>query len=281
VIALSIGLRNSWDAWTVIPRDRFGARGYSARRWAVEPRRIAATTAFVEHRNPPGRERRGTFSVAGPAGGARRVDDARSSSNVGVAVPRSEYASPSGNYGRRVDPASNDRQGTVAAPGWRERRADDASAAAGGDRRAINRDRGTPGSPGSAQQPAGADHPAYQPQYAPRYQPQYQPQSQTAPQPRSERSYERPQSGYRERQAPDGSPRVTTHEARPRDSGGGESRGSGAAAPSNAPSGGQRDAAPPPAERSSGAPAREPHSRGGGRDGSQGQSGGVAVRRPR
>ena len=53
VAALSVGYRPAWHAWTFVPRDRFGWRGYPVPRYAVEPHRIAPTTAFVVHRQAP------------------------------------------------------------------------------------------------------------------------------------------------------------------------------------------------------------------------------------
>src|SRR5262249_54343839 len=53
VVALSVGYRSAWNAWTIVPRDRFAIGHYSAHRYAVEPYRIASTTPFLVHRTPP------------------------------------------------------------------------------------------------------------------------------------------------------------------------------------------------------------------------------------
>jgi uncharacterized protein DUF6600 len=76
VVALSVGYRSSWNAWTVVPRDRFGVRGYSAHRYAIEPYRLASTTPFVIHRSAPILDRRTV-----PYGVSR---------STGVAVPRTD-----------------------------------------------------------------------------------------------------------------------------------------------------------------------------------------------
>jgi hypothetical protein len=53
VAALSVGYRPAWNAWTFVPRDRFGWRGYPVPRYAVEPHRIASTTPLIVHRGAP------------------------------------------------------------------------------------------------------------------------------------------------------------------------------------------------------------------------------------
>jgi uncharacterized protein DUF6600 len=63
-----------WRAWTVIPRDHFGARGFSVRRAAIEPRHLAASSAFIVQRTAP------------PAAGRAFSAEARSSAPI--AVPR-------------------------------------------------------------------------------------------------------------------------------------------------------------------------------------------------
>jgi hypothetical protein len=92
-VALSVGYAPTWNAWTVVHREQFGSRLYAPRRYAVEPSRIAANTAFIEHRTPPARERRGSFSVGsidGRAAGARAVQRPlpNTPSPIGAAVPR-------------------------------------------------------------------------------------------------------------------------------------------------------------------------------------------------
>ncbi|MGE3188881.1 MAG: DUF6600 domain-containing protein [Vicinamibacterales bacterium] len=95
VVSLSIGTRYGWDpwrAWTVIPRQRLGGRGY-VRAWAVDPRR---TRDFDQ--------RHLTFRDQGP-----RPD--------GSAVPRGRRADAGGPEGRdRAVPRAG-RRGTLdAAP---------------------------------------------------------------------------------------------------------------------------------------------------------------------
>jgi hypothetical protein len=266
VIALSVGFRSSWNAWTVIPRDRFGARGYSARRYAVEPYRIASTTAFIEHRTPPSRDRRGSFSVGD--GSARRVDagarriEGGASRSIGSAVPRGDYrdyrgaAATSPTYRRDGNAGQSGPNGTAY-----QRRNETA-----GGQRAIPRQ----------PQVNSGDHPAYQPRYEPQYQPRYEPQSQT------------PRSGpvYRDRRSPGGDTRATMPEARPVPQPRSEPRMAAPSRPSAPPPSARPQSAPhmersaPRVERQSGAPARAPHA---GRDNrsQERSSGGTAVRRPR
>jgi hypothetical protein len=59
---LSVGYSHGWNAWTIVPRDHFGWRGYPAHRYAIEPSRIAASTPFVVQRTQP------SLSVRGSAG---------------------------------------------------------------------------------------------------------------------------------------------------------------------------------------------------------------------
>jgi uncharacterized protein DUF6600/FecR-like protein len=53
VFALSIGVRNRWDGWTVVPRGSFGARDYNVNRHAIQPHQIPRTTPFIVHSSPP------------------------------------------------------------------------------------------------------------------------------------------------------------------------------------------------------------------------------------
>lgn len=251
VVALSIGFRSSWDAWTVIPRDRFGYRGYSSRRYAVEPRRLATSVAFIEHRNPPTRQQRGSFTVGNRDSAVYGRQSTVGGRQPATAVPRGEYRGGTAGYDRRaespqrVEVAPIDRSAAITTPGWRERRGDGGRAAPGGN-----------------QQPSiSTDHPAYQPQYEPQYQPRYQPRYE-AP---SDRAPSQP--GYRERPSyRDNRPQAAPHDTGP----------AANARPSPAP---RAESRPAPPERTS-APAREPHARGG-QDGSPNESRGTAVRRPR
>lgn len=274
VVALSVGYRNTWNAWTVVRRDHFGARGYSPRRYAVDPYRIAANTAFVEHRTPPSRDRRGSFSVGARDGQDRRqpyADPRRGaeSGSVGVAVPR--YDAGDDERGRRGSerPSSSDR------------------ATSSGDRSAGYGDR-TTGSVGRTGNPrretapvtatpapeqAQPDSPAYRPRYQPRYEP----------------GASQPTPGYRDRRMGGGEGRATaqpqpaerpapqqersTTQTRERSA----PRGSAPAAPS-APSSGST---PPPAASAPPSPQRERGAAPARERSQDGQSTGTAVRRPR
>jgi hypothetical protein len=52
VFALSVGHRNTWAGWTVLPRSRFGVHQYYANRYAVDARRIPVNTPFIAHHTP-------------------------------------------------------------------------------------------------------------------------------------------------------------------------------------------------------------------------------------
>ncbi len=92
VVGLSIGYSRGWNAWTIVPRDHFGWRGYPAHRYAVEPSRIAATTPFIVHGTQPPLSIRG----AGPSTTAQRPGASVAALNAGyragTAVPR--YSNP-------------------------------------------------------------------------------------------------------------------------------------------------------------------------------------------
>src|SRR5262249_50550926 len=88
VVALSVGYRSGWNAWTVLPRERFGIGHYSAHRYAIEPSRLASTTPFIVHRSAPAMTP-GRVTAVGPV----------PSQSSGVAVPRydprgGDYRSP-------------------------------------------------------------------------------------------------------------------------------------------------------------------------------------------
>jgi uncharacterized protein DUF6600 len=79
VFALSIGSRNAWAGWTVLPRSNFGVHGYYANRHAVDARRIPVSTPFIAHTAPPlsfGRSPR------------QQIDNGRVAAGGGIAVPR-------------------------------------------------------------------------------------------------------------------------------------------------------------------------------------------------
>jgi hypothetical protein len=101
VVGLSVGYQRGWNAWTVIPRDRFGVGRYAANRYAIEPYRLASTTPFVLHRNAPA-IRPGHVVGVGPA--------PANANSVGVAVPRNGQWS-SGDSRRQANdarPSTND-----------------------------------------------------------------------------------------------------------------------------------------------------------------------------
>jgi len=293
VVGLSAGFHNSWNAWTVIPRDRFGAYGSSVRRYAVEPQRIAASTAFIEHRTPPARDRRGSFSTGDGSG--RRANDTTALPSVGLAVPRSESGTPDSRrrdlaiqprdqqrtptygagtpaYSRGTTvhspPATTDRQLATGDQRGPQRATGNEQRVTPGEQRAVRRDQANP-----------VDRPAYQP----RYQPQYEPTGQT---PRVvEPIYRAPHSN-----GADGRP--TVPESRPIPQPRREAREVAPASapapaprPAAAPAASPAAAAPPPSAgmrpQQNSAPAREAHT--GGRDGGtqQSPSAGTAVRRPR
>jgi hypothetical protein len=154
VFALSIGSRNSWDGWTVVPRGSFGYRNSHVNRYAIQPRLLPRTTPFIAQSVAP---------VAVPRDFGRRSGAADRSAGLGErAVPRS--SSP----GRRPPSSSADTPlGTRNNRGYSpERRRDADSPAAmrdfrqplpdAGRTRAV--DRATPRST----QPAAVDGPGGQ-----------------------------------------------------------------------------------------------------------------------
>ena len=62
VVGLSVGYSRGWNAWTIVPRDHFGWRGYPTHRYAVEPYRVAASTPFIVQRQQPALSVRGAGS---------------------------------------------------------------------------------------------------------------------------------------------------------------------------------------------------------------------------
>ena len=79
VFALSAGVANAYSGWTVVSRPHFGARGFYAHRYAVDPAQLPRQTTFVTQSTP---------SVAVP----RHIGNGAAASG-GVAVPRAA-ASP-------------------------------------------------------------------------------------------------------------------------------------------------------------------------------------------
>src|SRR5262249_23102417 len=104
VSGLSVGYRSSWNAWTVVPRDRFLVRGASIHRYAVEPGRLAATTPFVVHRAAPVVASRGRVFSNAPAASAT------------VAVPRYSTGAPRSIDGAAAAPRYERRAPTYTAP---------------------------------------------------------------------------------------------------------------------------------------------------------------------
>ncbi len=88
VVGLSVGYSHGWNAWTIVPRDHFGWRGYPAHRYAVEPHRIAATTPFIVHRSQPALSVRGAGSYVSAQRSAAFVAPRGGGSGAGTAVPR-------------------------------------------------------------------------------------------------------------------------------------------------------------------------------------------------
>jgi len=135
VVGLSVGYSHGWNAWTIVPRDHFGWRGYPTHRYAVEPYRVAASTPFIVHREQPAQNIRGTGShVAAPSGASSVTRSgsvtARGETGTGTAVPR--YSNPSysradnagrppaaGTFTNRVD--GNPSVNTVVTPGMPQR----------------------------------------------------------------------------------------------------------------------------------------------------------------
>jgi hypothetical protein len=175
VVALSIGYRSAWNAWTILPRERFGGRGYPVARYAIEPYRLAASTPFIVHRGAPALNAARSVPVMGRAAGSVAGSpaltrpgfaDRRAPASPAVAVPRSAAAN---SYQRSV-PSYQQRAAPSyqrAAPSYQQRAAP------------------------SYQRVA----PSYQAPRAPRYQPSVPTYQQRAP------SYQRPAPSY-QRPAP-------------------------------------------------------------------------------
>jgi hypothetical protein len=194
VVALSIGYRSAWNAWTILPRERFGYRGYPVARYAIEPYRLAASTPFIVHRGAPALNLarsvpaigRVPGRVAGSAALARPgFADRRAPASPAIAVPRS--TAPANRYQRSV-PTYQQR----AAPNYQRAAPTYQRAVPGYQLRpAPSYQRVAP----SYQAPRAPSHeqrpPSYQ-QRAPSYQqraPSYQPPTPT---------YQRPAPSYRQ-----------------------------------------------------------------------------------
>lgn len=96
VAAFSLGYHSGWNAWTFMPRDHFGFRGYPAHRYAVEPQRIATTTPFLIHRSAPMLDNRRTAAGAAAArGSAIAVPRNSVSPNTIRSADRGTYRVPS------------------------------------------------------------------------------------------------------------------------------------------------------------------------------------------
>jgi hypothetical protein len=135
VAALSVGYAHGWNAWTIVPRDHFGWRGYPAHRYAIEPHHIAASTPFIVQRTQPSASIAGARTWASPSrsgsraaeatrvptfprgGSGERTSDGFSRGNQTTAVPRGSVtndrtASPM----YRLPPAANVERRPAAAP---------------------------------------------------------------------------------------------------------------------------------------------------------------------
>jgi hypothetical protein len=94
VFALSMGYGNPWAGWTVLPRTHFGAHGYYAPHYAVEPRHLPQHTVFVTQSVPPVAVPRHLGNGA-PGGG-------------GVAVPRNGSTTRAGAFASRPSPVNSE-----------------------------------------------------------------------------------------------------------------------------------------------------------------------------
>jgi uncharacterized protein DUF6600 len=88
-----------WRGWTVVSRDRFGSRGFSVRRAALEPRGLASTTPFVVQRTGPSFSRQSpVISRQSPVISRQSPVISRQSPAISrqspVAVPRSSVTAP-------------------------------------------------------------------------------------------------------------------------------------------------------------------------------------------
>ena len=73
VFALTVGSGSAWRGWVVVPRITFGARGSSAHRQAIDPRRLSPATPFIPQSQAP-------IAVPRPA---RRTRDPQSPGSIG------------------------------------------------------------------------------------------------------------------------------------------------------------------------------------------------------
>jgi uncharacterized protein DUF6600 len=258
----SLTFRNSRARWTMIPRDSFGARGYSVRRLAVEPRRFADDLPIIQQATAPVPSHGVTRAAAA---GFSRARDSQStpafrsrptdSAPIGVAVPR---------YQGRGAPS----QGPIQAPAA-------VAPFAPSESRVPN--------PESRPRPRYERQDAPRDQYAPRYGPRYEAPSGSEPAravPRTEAPRTEAPRTEAPRTAPRGdAPRVqpsTRPEAPPRsEAPRAQPRADSQPRGESAPRGGDsRGSAPNTGPRGSGGPhASNPHGNAG--------NGGTAVRRPR
>src|SRR5262245_34163827 len=94
VVGLSIGYRSSWNAWTIVPRSRFGVRGYSVPRYAVDAYRIPRSTAFIVHNTPSVASRSSVAPRYGSRSDSRAPTFDRRVPSTGYRSPSSEYRPP-------------------------------------------------------------------------------------------------------------------------------------------------------------------------------------------
>jgi hypothetical protein len=115
VFAWSIGARSTYVGWTVLPRSNFGVNGYYAHRYAIDARRLPATTPFIAHSTPP-LPARGFHSVItgrqAPADSRRAAalprvvtSPAAQAPAAAVAVPRQPDGARQAPVDPRQDPA--------------------------------------------------------------------------------------------------------------------------------------------------------------------------------
>jgi len=108
VVALSVGYRRNWNAWTIVPRENFGYRGYAVSRYAVDASRVPANTAFIVHRTtPPVAIGRSAASVAAQPGYGSRGPNVAVPRNgsFGVTGPTRGVAAPRGDRGAPAYPS--------------------------------------------------------------------------------------------------------------------------------------------------------------------------------
>jgi hypothetical protein len=124
VFSLSVGSPNAWVGWTVLSRDRFGARRDRVRDYALRADRLPLNTPFIAQAPPPAPRARQAEARHSPASEAGRRGDQPFASRDRGSAPW--YAAPPNNdrgrEGRpwtavpRNEPGSSDRANGSWAP---------------------------------------------------------------------------------------------------------------------------------------------------------------------